>query len=417
LASQILSTTIQTVRQSRGPALWIVVGLGSVLGLAGGAALTGAEGSGDLTAPIFHGVLSILLSLGALAAGARGLARDRASGRRDLFGALPIFAPAFFLGRFAGLAARFSLAAIVLAALGGSLLSVTGGKQVFLRVTEPSRLAIGGEEYEGGDLVRLSPGGPGARWTFEGLERTESRDGALRFSFRVRHPKRKPLQNNLPLRVTVHSQGEIVADRELTVSLRREFTLRLDPFAGQNLEVACAVTGGHNFMETSLAGCSLVRGEWGPIVALLTAAVSYLPLLYLILALCLLFSAFVQETTAFLAGGVLLLVTLAGPALQKDFALIAAGVPGGGHSHSRAASHDEAGDHDQPAAPVVRFLARSAGRVLSLFPDPDRGGAAGPLSRNECPSAGVLAACWTEGLPHLALLLVLGCAVFSWRRP
>lgn len=414
-AAQILFVADETFRQSRGAAFWIIIGLGSGLALAGGAILTDAQGGGDVTALIFYVVLSILLTVGALAAGARGLARDRASGRRDLFGAQPIFGPAFFLGRFAGLAVRFGLAAVVLAALGGTVLTVTVGQSVFLRVTEPSRLSAGGAACERGDIVRLSPGGPGARWVFEELDRGGDQDGALRFSFRLRHPRRKPFQNNLPVRVTVRSGEAVLVDRELTVSLRREFTLPLGAIAEQNLTVDCSVAGGHNFMETGLSGCRLVRGESGPIVTLLAAAVSFVPLLWLILALALLFSAFVRETTAFLAASVLLLVTLAGPALQKDFALVAAGLPGGGHSH--AAFHGDAEERDQPASPLIRFLARSAGGILSLFPDPGAGGAAQPLSRNECPSARDLTACWTEGLPHLALLLLIGCAIFSWRRP
>ncbi len=267
--------------------------------------------------------------------------------------------------------------------------------------------------------MRLSPGGPRARWSFRGLENARGPEGALRFSFRVRHPRRKPLQNNLPLRVTIRSGGEILAERELTVSLRREFTLPIGPIESESVDVVCAVTGGHNFMETDLAGCCLVRGESGPVTALVIAAVSSIPLLWLILALCLLFSAFVQETTAFLAGSVLLLVILSGPALQKDFALIAAGAPGGGHSHGHAhgACQGERCDHDEPAAPVVRFLARSAGRVLSLFPDLGSGGAADPLSRNECPSMRDVGPCWTGGWLHLVLLLAAGCALFSWRRP
>jgi len=412
---QIIATAIQTVRQTRGPTLWTVVGLGSVLAVAGGAVLTGAGGGGDLKALLFHGALCLLLTVAALAAGARALAGDRASGRRDLLGAQPIFAPAFFLGRFAGLALRFGLAAVVLAALGGVVLSLTGGQRAFLRVTEPSRLAVGARTCDEDDIVRLTPGGPAARWTFEGAERAESRDGALRFSFRLRHPKSKPLQNTVPLRVTVRSNEEIVVERQLTVSLRREFTLPLDPIGGRDLDVSCAVTGGHNFMEIGLTGCSLVRGASGPIVALLVAALSFLPLLWSILALCLLFSAFVQETTAFFAGGVLLLVTLAGPTLQKDLTLIAAGIPGGGHSH--AASHDDGGDHGQPASPVVGFLARAAGGVLSLLPETDGVGAAEALSRGECPSAGGLAASWIEALPYLGLVLLLGCAAFSWRGP
>jgi len=414
---QVLAAAIETFFQTRGLALWVVCAIGGALALAAGARLPRPAGDGgSLSSLLLHGILTLLLTAAALAAGARGLAGDRTAGLRDLFGSMPILAPAFFLGRFCGLAVRFAAAVLLLAALGGLLLAALPGSGTFQKTTEPSRFFAGGTERDPGAVVRLPPDGTRARWIFEGEGPAAGGTPgcALRFFFRVRHPRDEAFQNTLPVRVEVLSKGRQVLAEDLTLSLRKEFTLPLPGLPRDETEVLLSVRGGVNFLETGATQCRLLRGAAGPVAAMTAAALSFVPVLLTGLALALFFSSFVSEPTALLAAAVLVLITLASPSLQKDLSLVAAGSGPGRGAAADAAVDDDGGGAGQY---ILRKGAAIAGRAMAVFPDPTAGGGARPLSRRECPSASDILLPWKEALPRLAAILLLGCLIASWRRP
>jgi len=415
---QVLAVAIETFLQNRGPALWIVCAFGGAAALGAGAWLPRPAGDGGgLSALLLHGVLSLLLAAAALAAGARGLAGDRTTGLRDLFGSLPLSAPAFLLGRFGGLGARFAAAVLVLALLGGAALALLPDTGTFQMASEASRFFVGAEERDPGTAVLLPPDGTRARWIFD----AGGPAAALRFTFRVRHPRGMPLQDTLPVRVEVQSGGRQVLAEDLSLSLRKEFTLPLPGRPDEETEVSLAIRGGHNFLETGESGCRILRGAAGPVAALLAAAVSFLPVLLTILALALLFSSFVSEPSALLAAAVLVLATLAAPSIEKDLFLFATGAdPRGGAAHDHG--HSGGGGGGDSAVPeersrLLKAAASLAGRALAVLPDPAAGGGARPLSRKECPSRADVLLPWKEALPRIAVILLLGCLIASWRRP
>jgi hypothetical protein len=420
-----MAVSIETIRQVRGLSFWIVLVMGGAAAIGAGFWLPQpAESGASLPGLLYHGVLSLLLAVAALASGARGLAGDRISGLRDLFGATPLSSAAYFLGRFLGLAVRFTAAAAVLALLGGAALALVPEGPAYIKVTEATQFSAGASEHHQRNIVLLPPDGSPARWIFQGLEEGMGRSTAaaggveregsqgIRFAFRVRHPRGLPIQHTVPIRVEVISGGTALMTEDLTVSLRKEITLPLPPMPPRETEVRLSIRGGHNLIEIGDAGCRLLRGTAAPAEALLAAAGAFLPALLTVLALALLFSSFVSEPSALLAGAVLILLTLAAPALERDLALFASGTGLRGSGTEQVTPEDAGGK-----GLLLRRVAELAASALGVLPDHTAGGGGRPLSRGECPSRSDMLLPWKETLPRLLAILLLGCLVTSWRRP
>lgn len=425
LPGQTAAVALETVQQERGFSLWLVAALGGAAALWAGFGLSGGNGAGEsLTAFCFYNAMSFLLFAWAMATGARGLAGDRASGLSDLVQSRPLAGTAYFLGRFAGLAARLSIAALLAAALGGLALLLLEGEKGYREVVQAERFVVEDRECPLGTPVLLSPGSGSAHWFFDGAsldqDLLEKGGAALRFTFRIRLPRGKPLQGDLPIRVAAQAGAETVLEKEISISLRNEFTLVLDPIgrSGRQLQdgmlhVSIALPGGQNFMELDGGGCSFIARETGPLAAIGMAMVSLLPVLWTALALGLFLSAVVGEAIALAATAVLSLVVLAGPALEGDFKLMAAGAGGG---HCCSALQDD-GAHAPPGqiSRLGRTLASWAASAVARLPDPGAGGGSIPLSRGECPGAGAAAPPWREAAAPLLLFLCLGCLAVARR--
>ena len=183
----------------------------------------------------------------------------------------------------------------------------------------------------------LPPGGGAVEWLFPPPEAGPGRGegavpgGALRFDLRVRHPRGRFLQGKTPVRIATFLGEEPLSNHDLEISGRKVFTLPLPSPAAvpagspERLLVRLSLPGGGNFVEVSAGGCRLLRGAAGPVAALLAAALSFLPLLWAMLALALFFSAFVSEPSALFAASVLVLAVLSGPSLQRSLRLVASG--------------------------------------------------------------------------------------------
>jgi len=419
---------LETIQQGRGLSLWLVIALGGAAALWAGFGLSGESGeSSSLTAFCFYNGLSILLFAWAMAAGARGLAGDRTSGLGDLIQSRPLSGSAYYLGRFAGLAARISVAAFLAAAAGGVALSLLEKETGYPMVVEPFRFEVGDRECPLGTPVLLSPRGDGVHWFIDGssIDRNlvDQGEPGLRFTFRIRLPRDEPLQGDVPLHLAARFAEETVLDEEIAISLRNELSIPLDleKVSGgspqdRTLHVFLSVAGGHNFLEIDGNGCSFITRETGPLRALGLAMLSFLPVLWTALALGLFLSAVVGEPIALAAVAVLSLVVLAGPTLEGDFKLMAAGKGGW---HRCPAEHDtEAHDHDgekKERSVIAKTVASWAASAAARLPDPRAGGASVPLSRGECPSAGDAALPWREAAIPLLLFLLLGCLAVSRR--
>ena len=439
---QVLSLAWETLLQGRGLALWAVFFAGGAVAIGAGCRLPGAgDGQESLAPLLFYCANALLFSGAALAAGAHGLAGDRASGLRDMIGSKPISGAAWFLGRFFGLALRFSAGLLLFTLAGGGALSLLEGGRTFLQMEEPSSFAVAGLSSEGEAPRLVPPDGTSVCWTFDGDDPSPAA-GELRFSLRARYPREKTFQETVPLRIVVSRGGCVLLERNIALLGRKEFSLfpvsrplppvgavepsgPLDVPSGP-LEVSMSISGGHNYFEASPSGCRFVRGAGGPVSALLTAVLSFLPVLWSCLGLALLFSAVVSEPTALLASGVIVLITLSGPALEKDFRMLALGGSGQGGGHDACCRHESAGEEESAGegeeerggpSLLLRSIASLAGKILSLLPDTRVGGGSAPLSRGECPCLRDVTLSWREGIPHLLVILLLGSLLTSWRRP
>jgi hypothetical protein len=386
--NRVLAMARESFRESRGclPPL-IAVGGSLLLAVIGLRLPPPMEAAGPPAAAFFHGGLSLIMSLAAMAYGASAVAADRQSGFSDVLLAKPLTGPVYFLGRYLGLSFRLTLLLAGAVLLGGLLLLFADTKHA--RVRSADRFSM----TTSMDLpVLLQPGGPSVEWVFPGDD-LEGK-ATLRFRFRTRYPKGSELVPSLPLEVTVLRNGSILYHEELEIKSRKSLDIPFPVKEAGDLQVMLHVAGGANYLEVSGNGCKLVYGVSGPVVPLFAAAFSFLPILYLALAVALLFSTFVSVPTSFFACAVLSLLTLAGPSLKAELT--------SGHPWEVGSS---------PGTP-----ARVAAKALDLLPDPRDGGGMDALLRVECPSTDDVLEPWEQGLPHLLLVLALGSLLAGRKR-
>jgi len=445
---QIAATVLMTLFQNRGWWQWIVLAAGGGFALILGSWLPTSGGSiGGLEACIVHVVSSLLLTTIALTLGARALAGDRAGGLSDLVMSKPLSGASFYIGRFGGLALRLGAAALLVALVGGSALAVLSPRGAFFQVTEPTAMTVAGRPYDAHAGLLLPPDGTAIRWIFRDLEgamaaarstadgvqpdRTES-GPCLRFDLKLLHPRNSPLRDRLPVRIAIHGGSRELAVHDLELTKRREFRLPLPGSVGSTMEVELSIRDSVGFIETGVRGCRLIHGRVGPVTALIRAQMAFLPVLWFVLALALLFSAVVSEPSALLAATVVMLVIFAAPTLEREIELWRAAL-----AHGEAGVSDTGGDvvrslddggccEPQPpsgwagpqgvAAAIVGALVSCADLMISALPELSRGGGTESLAGCECLTAADLRRAWLEVLPRLIVVLLLGGMFTSWRR-
>lgn len=389
---RILAMARESFNESRGylPPLIALVGslLLAVIGLRLPAPM---EAGGPPAGAFFHGGLCLIMSLAAMAYGATAVAADRQSGFSDVLLAKPVSGPVYFMGRFAGLALRLTLTLASAVLLGALLLHLLSPDTKFAKVSSADRFSMAPSMNL---PVLLQPGGTAAEWNFS--DPGEGSKAGLRFRFRTRYPRGAELNPSLPLEVTVVQDRRSLYHEELVIKSRKSLDIAFPVEGDGDLLARLRVTGGSNYLEVSGGGSSLVYGERGPLVPLFASAFSFLPILYLALAVALFFSTFVSVPTAFFACAVLSLLTLSSPSLKAELQ------SGGGHPWEGEAHRGNP--------------ARVAAKALDLLPDPLDGGGLAALSRVECPSTEDLLAPWKQGLPHLLIVVALGSLLAGRKR-
>ena len=117
------------------------------------------------------------------------------------------------------------------------------------------------------------------------------------------------------------------------------------------------------------------------------------------------FSTFVSAPTALFSTLVLSLVVLLGPSMRTEIELASAKHAVMGHGYVQ----EELGEWE-------RLVLQIFDSALSLLPDPEAGGGLDPLTGMESPETGAMLRPWQEGLPHLIIVMILGCLLAGRRR-
>lgn len=404
---RIFAMAKETFRETRGVVLpALVTAGGALLVLIGRGLPPPMEKEGALSGAAFFGGLSLVLAFIAVSFGAWTLAADRRGGFLDFIRSKPLSGVAYYLGRFLGLAARITWLVLLAFLFGGVLIALITPDVKFSNARVAETLVAGGEEHPPDLPLLLRPEGAGVLWRFSDPAEVDGSRAGLRFKFRPRYPWAETFTDVLPLRVHVHQGNAVRIEREVEIRNRKSLKIDLPPLGSGEVRVRLQVPSGQNYLEIEGGGCQLVTGSAGPIRALLAAATALLPVLYLSLALALFFSAFVSVPTALFSTLVLSLVVLLGPSIQGEIRLAFAK-----DSQSR---HQE----DPEKIPAWKHLAaRVISKGLSLLPDPKAGGGLDSLARMESPRLANVIRPWREGLPHLVIVIILGCLLAGRRAP
>ena len=416
----------ETIEEYRGWILPLLVLASGGAVLAVGMRITSPLSSeGGLAPAFFHGGLTVIMILAAIIHGASALAGDRVSGFEQWLKAQSLPGGAYFLGRYLGLAFRLTIITLACALPAGAILAVINPDLEFARGETAVRVFVGSREADLEAWFLLRPEGSGARWCYAGSE-ADQEDGRERIHFllRPRYPRGRPFEAKLPIRVTLSRMGVPPHTVDVVIRGRKSLYLPVPKTllpAGENpgadpLEVKLEVTGGVNYLEVAARDVSRVRSGGGPVTALFDAVLTFLPWLYLALAVTLLFSAFVSAPTALFAGSVLCLTVLLGPDFRTEIAL--AGGPGAAPLHYRT---QKGGFLEAPSIASEQqsrgsTLVRIAAHAVDLLPDTRRGRALEALSRGERPSASNLTSPWFEIWPHLVGALIVGCLLTGRKR-
>jgi hypothetical protein len=409
-----------TFRESRSPLLTLLILLGGLLVAWAGLRLPSPlEGPNTLAGAFFFGGISLVLILLAMVSGAHAMAADRGSGFHGFLLSKPLSGPVYFLGRFAGLAARLTLTVLLAMLLGGAFLQLLAPELAFSTVQVADRATIGSTNPALDDKLLLVPGGPEMAWVFPGPDEPGSVEVDLRFRFRPRFRRGGALDASLPLKISLSQGDRLLLDDEFRIINRKSLDLSIRLESGRPVRVTARVPGGVNALEITGDGCTLALGKRIPLSALLLGAAGSLPVLYLALAVALMFSAMVSIPTAFFSTAVLSLLVLMGPSLQAEFMLSASHgtVSPERHGQGQRALKLGAPPPQEKSIGLLRAAARFTAKALSLLPDPRKGSVVDPLSRNESPRAAEMLGPWKDFLPHILLSLVLGCLLAGRRVP
>jgi hypothetical protein len=411
---------ILTFRESRSPLLMLLILLGGLLIAWAGLRLPAPlEGPNTLAGAFFFGGISLVLILLAMVIGAHAMAADRGSGFHGFLLSKPLSGPVYFLGRFAGLAARLTLTVLLAMLLGGVFLQLLAPGLAFSTVQVADRTAIGDVNPALDDKLLLVPGGPEMTWIFPGQGEKGSMDVSIRFRFRPRFRRGGALDASLPLKITLSQGDRLLLDDEFRIINRKSLDLSIRLESGRPVRVTARVTGGVNALEITGDGCTLALGKRLPLSALLLGAAGSLPVLYLALVVALMFSAMVSIPTAFFSTAVLSLLVLMGPSLQAEFMLATShgNLSPGKQEHGQRIGKMVPPPPRGESKGLLRAAAHLTARALSLLPDPRKGSVVDPLSRSESPRAAEMLEPWKDFLPHILLGLALGCLLAARRLP
>lgn len=424
----IAAMALESYRASRGFLLYgIVVVAGLLLVLAGEGLHAPLDRSLSLAGPVCHGGLCLIASLLAMALGAFSFHHDRQTGFGELLEVKPFSGTIYFLGRFLGLAARLTLvyAAAVVAA--GLFLTLVSPDTRFAEADAAQVFELGDRTCPHNRPVLLGPGGAGACWTFSGLKNPgeqswndpgeqnlndpgeqglndlDERQTTFRFKFRPRLPRQETIDPFVPVSIRVFQGENTRLEKRLSLPLRKSLELPVTVQRETPVKVALSVTGGNNLLEVEHGGCRWIQKETGPLTALVKAAIAALPILYLSLAVSLVFSAFVSTPTAFFATLVLGLLVLSAPSLMIDasLSLLEPPLPAAGVDSTDRETH---------------WGAQAIKRALAWLPDPRAGGGIDPLMHGECPGRADITAPWSEIAWHLPAVLLIGCLLAGRRK-
>lgn len=404
---RIFALAMETFRETRGVVLpALVTAGGALLVLIGFRLPPPLEKEGALSGAFFFGGLSLVLAFIAVSFGAWTLASDRRGGFFDFIRSKPLSGAAYYLGRFLGLAARITWLVLLAFLFGGVLIAVIAPDVTFSNVRVADTLVEGGREQPADLPLLLRPEGAGVLWIFSAPAEADGSRAALRFRFRPRYPRDETFTDVLPLRVQVLQGDALRIEREVEIKNRKSLEIDLPSLGSGEVRVGLQVASGRNYLEIEGEGCQLVTGSAGPIRSILGAAAALLPVLYLSLALALFFSAFVSVPTALFSTLVLSLVVLLGPSIQGEIRLAFV---------KDSLSRHQEGPEEIPA--WKHLAARVISKGLSLLPDPEAGGGLDSLARMESPRIEGVIRPWQEGLPHLIIVIILGCLVAGRRAP
>lgn len=412
----IVAMAAVTVREGRGIALPLLFLAGAVLFFAAGRALPSPMGAeGGLAGTFLYGALTLTAGALAAALGAARCAEDRRRGFRDLLFSTPLSGPAYFMGRFLGLAARITfLYGGALLAAGGLLLLAPGAG--YFHASPAVRVETSGRPLSSTAPFLLLPKGRAATWTFA-APATGLATGRLRLTLRPRYPRGQAFSPTLPLAVRVEEGGRVRLERTILIKNRKGVTLPLRLEGGAPVRVRLEVREGKNLLEMTPEGCVLLAGRSSPVRALLAAGAAGLPWIYLALAAALFFSTFMHASTALFSTVVLALLVSAVPMLRWELAFSATRPWTEGTVPARVQGALQRPPPRRPAATGWRrSLARAARGLLGLLPDARLGGGLAPLSRMERPGRADILLPWRAVSPHLALLLLFGCLAAGRRR-
>ena len=405
-------------QEARGPAPLVLIVAGALIFAWIGHILPSPMGSeGSLAGAFFSGGTQFVLALLAISTGAWALAADRGSGLADALFSKPLAGAQYYLGRLIGLAARLTLIAAAAWIAAGCFLALFPGESEFSMTSTPFRFTKGGKELSVNSSVLLFAKGGKACWDFSSPPEGRNPEGMVRFGFRPRFSRNKPFSDSIPVGLTVRQGDALLLDREVIVKNRKSLSLPIDLAGNSDVRVALSVKSGHNLMELSGNGCTLVHGKTGPMLTLLLATLSFLPAVYLSLAAALTFSAFVSAPTAFFSTAVLGLLVLMGPSVQADLRLAASGrnmlpVDLPGHAHHAPQAHD----HPTEESRFFRSAAEITADALSILPDPGAGGSVEPLTRMECPGKDAVTRPWKESIAAFLGAVFLGCMLAGRRQ-
>jgi len=420
MMSRISGMALETFRESRGPGLPIVIAVGGILLALIGKSLPPPLGTeGSLAGAFYFGGISAMLSLVGLAMGSAALAQDRNLGFYGMLISKPIPGSVYFLGRFLGLSLRLTLFALGAALLGGCLLSLLSPGSGYAPVEGANRFFMADKEYPLDPLFLLGSGHGPAVWTFAGPKPVKGKtapaagdETVIRFAFRPRYARADSFSNQVPCRIQVYQEEKKLLDQALVIKNRKSLELAVTSCESGDLVVLLQIEEGQNFLEIQGRGCTLAFGASPPLVAMLKAMVSLLPVLYLGLAVALVFSAFVSLPVALFAACVLNLFVLMSPLVSTELDYAVSLRPGTHtHTHDPMAALKNLETEPETESGFLRWAGTGLSKAITLLPDPRAGGSLKPLSRMECPGSHDLYQPWLEGLPHLVLVLIIGCLI------
>jgi len=401
----------ETYLETGSKGLMIILPLASLLLLMAGMSIPSPMGREGSMGPVFfHGGITLVLSMTGMAYGAWILRTDKSSGFHEIMLSKPISGSEYFLGRFVGLAFRLTVVTFTSFFLCGAAIVMFSPGTSFFTVSKGDTLAAGKIEIPMDRIILLQPGGNGIHWSFNSDKQYKTSQGELRFRFRPRYPRDAAYQLTMPLSIEVKRGSDTIVDREVIIKNRKSLDIQI-PLKGEGkLDVSISVLGSRNCLEIAGTGCSLVHGFNNPILAMMKCSLSFLPIIYLCLAVALMFSTFVTAPTAFFATATLALLTLAAPSLKSELMW-----PYYSFFNNPTISAEDSLEEEG----AWRLLGKKATElgiaILDRFPDTKAGGGIDPLTRMECPTWQDVRLPWKEGYIHLIVMLLAG-SLLSLRR-